>query len=368
MAFKKSQSQIIEEFKIKHGTRYDYSKVKYKGAFIEVKIVCRIHGMFLQKPVVHNQRYGCKKCSSNHLDKNSFIKKAKKLHRNKYSYSKIKYSNKQVKLEIICPTHGSFFQSASSHIRAGGKHNGCPSCKGTTNVKKDFLNKCKNKFKNLYDYSKTTYVNCKTKVTILCKKHGKFKQYPLYHLKGHGCPVCLQEEKLKLKLKTFKEKAIQKHGKTYSYNKTCIVGNKINITCKKHGNFYQNYHDHLHGAGCPDCKSYCRKYSKKAIKWIEHYAYSHRLKNVQHALNGGEYCLPYTRIWVDGFHARSNTVFEFHGSCWHGDPNVYKPIDRPNPYNNKTAKQLYKETLEREALIRSLGYNLVVMWESDFIV
>lgn len=41
-----------------------------------------------------------------------------------------------------------------------------------------------------YDYSKTEYVNQKTKVCIICPEHGEFWQAPFSHLRGSRCPVC----------------------------------------------------------------------------------------------------------------------------------------------------------------------------------
>jgi len=37
-----------------------------------------------------------------------------------------------------------------------------------------------------------------------------------------------------------------------------------------------------------------------------------------------------------------------------------------NKRSKKTFGELYQKTLNREALIINAGYNLVVMWESDF--
>lgn len=34
------------------------------------------------------------------------------------------------------------------------------------------------------------YKNSRTKIKIICSKHGEFIQTPAYHLKGSGCPVC----------------------------------------------------------------------------------------------------------------------------------------------------------------------------------
>ena len=32
-----------------------------------------------------------------------------------------------------------------------------------------------------------------TKISILCPKHGEFKQKPIKHIIGQGCPICAQE-------------------------------------------------------------------------------------------------------------------------------------------------------------------------------
>jgi hypothetical protein len=70
-------------------------------------------------------------------------------------------------------------------------------------------------------------------------------------------------------------------------------------------------------------------------------------------------------IKFDGFDPKTNTVYEFHGSMWHGDPRVYKSTDI-NPVNKKLYGDLYSDTLKREELIKKLGYNLIIMWEKDF--
>lgn len=41
-----------------------------------------------------------------------------------------------------------------------------------------------------YVYTKVDYINNKTPVTIICKTHGEFKQRPDNHLHGAGCPEC----------------------------------------------------------------------------------------------------------------------------------------------------------------------------------
>lgn len=68
---------------------------------------------------------------------------------------------------------------------------------------------------------------------------------------------------------------------------------------------------------------------------------------------------------ADGYCVSTNTIYEFYGDYWHGNLNVYDPNDT-NKHNNKTYQFLYDKTMEREKLIRDLGYNLITVWESDF--
>jgi len=51
------------------------------------------------------------------LNKNEyFITQAKRIHGNKYDYSKVDYTGTDNKIKIICPEHGEFLQSPHSHL------------------------------------------------------------------------------------------------------------------------------------------------------------------------------------------------------------------------------------------------------------
>ena len=60
-----------------------------------------------------------------------------------------------------------------------------------------FLEKIKKIHGDKYDYSKTTYVDYETKVTITCPIHGDFTQKPSSLVRGYGCPKCKREENSK---------------------------------------------------------------------------------------------------------------------------------------------------------------------------
>ena len=109
-----------------HGDKYDYSKIEYKTITDKVCIFCPIHGEFWQTPANHIwSKNGCQICGgTKKLSKEEFIEKARKLHGDKYDYSKVEYINNKTKVLIICPTHGEFLQTPNSHLIG----NGCPKC------------------------------------------------------------------------------------------------------------------------------------------------------------------------------------------------------------------------------------------------
>jgi hypothetical protein len=74
---------------------------------------------------------------------------------------------------------------------------------------------------------------------------------------------------------------------------------------------------------------------------------------------------PIVNYRVDGFDPETNTVYEFLGDYWHGNPEVYDPDDY-NKSCSKTFGQLFDETNKRLEHIKSLGYNIITKWENDY--
>jgi len=191
------------------------------------------------------------------LTKEEFIVKARKIHGDKYDYSKVIYVNSSVKIEIICPIHGSFYMTPNAHLMGQG----CPKC-GHTNkgqfrklTKESFVEKSNKIHNNKFDYSKVEYVNGSTKVCIICPEHGEFWQKPNAHLNGNGCPKCCINGVKRTK-EEFVELAKSIHGKKFNYDDVVYVNSKtkVKIKCNKCGKtFLQTPHDHLSGYGCPFC-------------------------------------------------------------------------------------------------------------------
>ncbi len=105
-----------------HGNRYDYKLVDYINNYTKVKIICKEHGLFEQVPSSHIiKKCGCNICGgSNLLTKSIFIERANKIHENFYDYSLVEYKNNNTKIKIICPIHGEFLQKPSEHLLKSG--------------------------------------------------------------------------------------------------------------------------------------------------------------------------------------------------------------------------------------------------------
>lgn len=227
MKLRKNKEQIILGFRKVHGDKYDYSKVEYTGVHNKVCIVCHEHGEFWQSPRNHKKGNGCPKCATDHI-----IKTRKKTNLTQEEFIK------------------------RSVVRHGSK----------------------------YDYSKTKYVNTYTKVCIICPEHGEFWQSPRHHFRSNGCYECGRKETgdknsnpiskshfLKLSRKSQKE--------VYDY--TLIpetipsTGGFVKIICPLHGVFKQKAYVHMNGTGCNKCCyrgyeredyiNHCVKYGYKTV-------------------------------------------------------------------------------------------------------
>ena len=217
---KLTQEQFIERAIKIYGNKYDYSKVKYDGIFKKICIICPEHGEFWKTPDSHlNAGSGCPKCNHNSTPYTTeeFIEKAKKIHNDKYDYSKTVYEKSSKLICIVCPEHGEFWQTPNNHLRGQG----CPNCNGHIKLDtEEFIKRSKEVHGDKYKYPKVEYKNNSTKVCIICKEHGEFWQKPASHLSNYGCPICntvrnskisqLVESKLKeLKIEYIKEKTFK---------------------------------------------------------------------------------------------------------------------------------------------------------------
>lgn len=174
-----------------------------------------------------------------------FILKSNEIHDFKYDYSMSIYINNKVKVEIVCPIHGSFLQIPNSHLSG----HGCLDCKISlltilhTKSTKNFIDEAKLMHEDFYDYSKVEYIDSRMEVEIICKIHGKFFQTPKIHLAGHGCSKCVGSVS-RLETKWLDMLNIPLEGRGVSIR----IGNKRMIVDGLNNNtIYEFYGDYWHG-------------------------------------------------------------------------------------------------------------------------
>ena len=203
MPKKLTQEEILKRFKKVHKDKYNYSKVIYTGINNKVIINCSKHNEFLQTPYNHFKGHGCPKCSKNYnYTTFEIIEDFKKIHGDKYNYSKVNYINAEIKIKIICREHGEFLQLPYSH-RIG---NGCPKCQLLNTI--EIIKRFKKIHGDTYNYEKIKFKTTNDKVKIICNIHGEFNQVVKDHFSGSGCPKCateIKESKGERKIREFLE-------------------------------------------------------------------------------------------------------------------------------------------------------------------
>ena len=269
MGKKLSLIEVTKLIKEIHGDKYDLSELLYVNRRTKFTLKCEQHGSWLTllDQIIRGQ--GCPICGKTdaaikrRVSFEDFLRQAKELHGNKYSYYKDRFVKISAKTKINCPIHGDFEQMADTHIRQGS---GCPDCGFATQVEKrkmsleDFILKSQIIHGDKYNYSKAAYTNNRKKIIVICPEHGEFYPAPGNFLSGSGCPKCSiieQHENQKKNVGDFINDSIKVHGNKYDYSKVVYNGGKVfvEIICKKHGAFHQTPNNHQRGNGCPSCNT-----------------------------------------------------------------------------------------------------------------
>lgn len=261
LAERKTTKTFIEDARKIHGDKFDYSKVDYKTNHDKVIIICSVHGEIEQTPMSHLQGNGCRLCGYismskklkeskiryHHLRKykvkyttEEYIALAKAKHGDKYDYSRTVFVNTSTPVDIIYD--GIIYQILPiGHLTYPLE---------LSLSKDNFIDRAINKHKDKYDYSLVDFVNGNTKVKIIHKETGiVYEQTPHNHLK-------YSPENLNLvSYEDFIKRSTEIHFNKYNYDKSVYINckTKITITCPKHGDFEQTPGSHMSGSGCPIC-------------------------------------------------------------------------------------------------------------------
>lgn len=200
-SIKKDLALIEERFKKLCGDTFEYEINEYKNTNTPIKLTCKKckHEFYrdLNSLMYNNTCPFCngKKRNLKYTNK-EFIEVCKRIHGEKYDYSKTEYVKSDEKVCVVCHNkdifgceHGEFWVTPHSHI--GKSKSGCPKCsRKHKKTSEEFINEANYIHNNFFNYSESVYVNAKTKLKIICPHHGAFYQTPNSHLSGEGCPIC----------------------------------------------------------------------------------------------------------------------------------------------------------------------------------
>ena len=339
----------------KHGSKYTYTLNVDLSSNDRLDIICKDHGTFSQILKKHLIGQGCTKCASD---------------RSKMTISDF--------IEKSNSIHSNKYDYSISHYVNNStkidiickdhgvfkqipnnhisKKYGCPKCNyGISYNNDDFVKKSNIKHSNKYDYSKSVYENSQTKVDIICNNHGIFKQLPAAHMMGQGCKKCYTESK-KFTKSEFENRSKIVHGSKYSVVDYVSTKDKCTFLCDCGFIYKQCGRNHLMGQGCPVCSG--RNISKMEIKWLDTLCIDEKYRHRSIEIDTKKY-------HVDAYDFDSNIIYEFFGDYWHGNPDKFKQDDI-NKSNKIKYSKLFENTMKRIELFKKFGYILIYIWEKDF--
>lgn len=184
-------------------------------------------------------------------------------------------------------------------------------------TQQEFLNKCHKIHGDKYDYSKTTYINTRAKITIMCDKHGEFQITADNHVnQKQGCWNCFLDKHKLTELSPERLENLKRiHNNKYEYKDLSVTKGFINIICPDHGDFTQYLYFHEYGHGCSECNSTSRGEDR-----IKSFLESH---NIQFKRNYEfEDCKRVKRLRFDFYLPEMNMCIEYDGEH-HFEENEY---------------------------------------------
>jgi len=366
-------STFIAKAKATHGDKYNYHLVEYTNSLTKVKIECDKGHIFEQTPNHHIGGDGCRKCRGYYRNIDDFISLSKEKFGDLFDYSNAVFVDMKTRLTLICKKGHEFNAVPEIHLREKSL-GGCIECAKSLSkermsyTQEQWIGLASTKHDNYYNYEKVKYISSQENIIIVCPTHGEFEQTPASHLGGAGCRACGVEKCIASKLytkddflKMFEECATI-HSNKYIYSDVCRKDGYlfIEMTCEKHGTFCQRYDHHKRGHGCFKCVV---SYSKQQLEWLNYLSVTSDY--IQHAQNYGEFQIPTTNMYADGYEPTTNSIYEFQGDFWHGNPAVFNGEDI-NPRTGTSYASLYEKTQRKITKLKELGYNVYEMWESDW--
>ena len=223
MPKKYNQEDFLKKIEEVHGNSIDVSEFIYTASTCKGKAKCNICGhIWYPRADVLIRGCGCRKCydKRNSESRKESISDVQKKIKETITIIPEYYIDSKHYAKLKCNICGNVCETKVQDLK-GCKH-GCPKC-ALKKQKERYLNtlidrinnfktKVIKKFGNKYDLSEIdkTYINNRSKATIICPVHGKISIIPNRFLMNNGCPMC-NESNLEREIRVFfEEKQIKK--------------------------------------------------------------------------------------------------------------------------------------------------------------
>lgn len=204
ISLKNKNLRWFQTFRKNFDMLYNYSSVGWINNSKEIiSVYCTKHKKaFDQRVCTHLKGHSsCIECSQETIKEKKtkplsyFLNKAKKIHKDKYSYHTItNYINSKSLVPVWCNTCQKTFDiTVADHVNS---KTGCSTCAYIRNglnkrlSKQEVFQRFKNTHGDKYSYYFVEYTTQDDKVDIICPKHGIFPQRPPDHWRGDGCRWC----------------------------------------------------------------------------------------------------------------------------------------------------------------------------------
>ena len=257
---------------LKFNNKFDYSKVDFTvGANVKQTIICPEHGEFKTTKRNHYEsKYGCTQCGKVLMlieSVNNWKAKCSEKFNNKFDYSKVELTNAETKVTIICPIHGEFKATRSTHYDSVTGCYKCGKLKSDSDERmEEFINKVESKFdiKIINCNYKTGTDSPTTSKCNVCRKISEWSCATAVTNSPRGCRYCVDSDKLEIKMKqivtNWKQYCTNKFNNKFDYSKVpdiCSETDLIIIICPIHGEFQttRNSHKYDSAYGCAQCSN-----------------------------------------------------------------------------------------------------------------
>lgn len=402
-------ADFINKANVIHNYKYDYREVVYTTSSDKITVICPIHGKFYPTPSNHiSRKSGCRRCSLESRKETMKLKygvehalqsptiqtKYKETSLQRYGVDNFRKSDnmKEIIRQTSIERYGVDHPQKSEEVKQKYR-NTCLKKYGVDNFRKS------DEMKNIiYNNSIKKYnVDHHLKSNTIRQKYHDtcWKKYGVKHPKQSDIinekyeNTCLNKYGVNNPMKSknirdkIKNKCLIKYGVPnyitlkirhclnylldydWMYEQYVIL-NKSTVVIAKDLNISSTTVTRYIRSHSIPIKDQTGR-SSECIKWLNDISKAEDIY-IQHAGNVGEFRIPGTYYRVDGYCKQTNTIYEFHGDAWHGNPSKFNPDQKCHPKDKIiTSIELYNKTISRENHIRELGYNLVTIWEHEWL-